>query len=201
MTMILRSSPPSPFGRKTKIAAKYLGLMDQITVEATATGDPDDSIRTQNPLGKIPALVLESGQVIYDSWVIVDYLDHLAGRGKLIPNNSDEKYKALVLAALADGMMDAGILIVYEARLRPEEKRHADWVDYQREKIIRALASLEANPPAAGLVTIGTIGLACALGYLIFRELVDWQPDHPNLAAWLEAFDKTVPAYGETTPE
>jgi len=200
MTMILRSSPPSPYGRKAKIAAKYLGLFDQITVEDTATADPADSIRAQNPLGKIPALVLDCGNVIYDSRVIVDYLDHLAGGGKLIPLDADAKYRALVLAALADGMMDAGLLIVYEARMRPEDKQYAGWVDYQRDKIVRALDALEAEPPASDAVTIGTIGLACALGYLDFREIVDWRPGHPKLVAWLDAFAAAVPAYGETAP-
>ena len=83
--MILRSSPPSPFGRLTKIAAHVLGLYDQITVEFTDTNDANDSIRAQNPLGKIPALILDDGRVIYDSRVIVEYMDSLAGGGKIIP--------------------------------------------------------------------------------------------------------------------
>ena len=82
---ILRSSPPSPFGRKVKIAAAVLGLSDRFTVEMTDTKDPHDTIRKQNPLGKIPALVLDDGRVLFDSSVMVDYLDHLAG-GRTMPN-------------------------------------------------------------------------------------------------------------------
>lgn len=84
---VLRSSPASPFGRKVKIAAAVLGLSGEITVEMTDTTDPNDSIRKQNPLGKIPALVLDDGKVLYDSRVIVEYLDHLAGGGRCFPRD------------------------------------------------------------------------------------------------------------------
>ena len=110
--MILRSSPPSPFGRKVKIAAAILGLSDKIEIVVTDTIDPADSIRQQNPLGKIPALILADGTALYDSRVIVEYLDLMAGGGKLIPNGA-ERIQTLTLQALADGIMDAGILQMY----------------------------------------------------------------------------------------
>src|ERR687893_646949 len=106
--LVLRSSPPSPFGRKVKIAAALLGLSDRVTVERADTTDPNDSLRGQNPLGKIPTLVLENGETLYDSRVIVEYLDHLAGGGRLIPTDST-RFDALRQQALADGLMDAAI--------------------------------------------------------------------------------------------
>ena len=114
MVMILRSVGPSPFGRKVRIATAVLGLNDEITIKAADTMNPDDSIRGQNPLGKIPALILNDGRVI------IEYLDKIAGGGRLIPNETDARFEALTLATLADGILDAGILIVYEGRYRPD---------------------------------------------------------------------------------
>src|ERR671921_770768 len=88
-TLVLRSSPASPFGRKVKIAASLLGLKDRIEIVEADTMNPQDTLRQQNPLGKIPALVLENGEVLYDSRVIVEYLDHLAGGGRIIPNGME----------------------------------------------------------------------------------------------------------------
>ena len=105
--MILRSSPASPFGRKTKIAAHILGLMDKITVEATNTGDPSDTIREQNPLGKIPCLIVD-GDAFYDSRVIVEVLDGMAGGGGVIPRSGADRYRALTLAATQTLPLDPG---------------------------------------------------------------------------------------------
>jgi glutathione S-transferase len=111
--MILRSSPASPFGRKVKMAAIVLGLMDKIEIVVANTLDPDDAIRKQNPLGKIPALTLDDGTTLYDSRVIVEYLDVQAGGGKIIPASGKDRFDALTLQALADGIMDAAILQIY----------------------------------------------------------------------------------------
>src|SRR5947209_14972158 len=119
--MILRSTPPSPFGRKVKLAASVLGLSKDIKVEAADTNDANDSIRQQNPLGKIPTLVLEDGTTLFDSRVIVEYLDHRAGGGKIVPPEPKARFAALRLQALADGMTDAQILLVYEGLFRPPE--------------------------------------------------------------------------------
>ena len=198
--MMLRSAPPSPFGRKVKMAAKILDLTDRIEVVSADLNDPDDSIRQQNPLGKIPALVLDDGTCLYDSRVICEHLDGLAGGGRLFPSG-EARMPAIRLQALADGLMDAGILQVYEARYRPEEKRHQPWLDRQREKVERALTALEADPPAFdGTPDIGHVTLACALGYLDFRFDGKWRESHPRLVAWLDAFAAAVPAYGETAP-
>ena len=194
---VLRSSPASPFGRKVRIAAAVLNLSDRIDVVAADTNDPGDSLRGQNPLGKIPALILDDGLALYDSVVIVEYLDWLAGGGKIIPA-APERFRALTLQALADGMMDAAILQVYETRFREPENRVAKWVDHQAGKVDRALERLEAAPPAAGARDVGAIALACALGYLDLRFAGRWRTGHPRLAAWLNAFAAGVPAFEET---
>ncbi len=97
--MILRSSPPSPFGRKVKIAASLTGVRDKIEVVMADTTDPADVLRTQNPLGKIPALILEDGTMLYDSRVIVEYFDWLAGGDVLIPKDPKTRFTTLTRAA------------------------------------------------------------------------------------------------------
>ena len=195
--LTLRSAPPSPFGRKVKIAAKMLGLMDRIALVDADPTSPDDSLRKQNPLGKIPTLVLEDGTALYDSRVIVEYLDALAGGGKLIPPGGDARFHELTLQALGDGLMDAALLQVYETRFREKEQFGAKWLDHQAGKVGRVLAMLEANPPA-GEVRIGQVTLACALGYLDLRFQGAWRKDHPRLVAWLDAFAAKVPAFEAT---
>lgn len=198
--MILRSSPPSPFGRKVRIGIGLLGMTERITVVAADTGDPDDSLRRQNPLGKIPVLLLENGDALYDSTVILDYLDALAGGGRIIPTGS-ARYEALRRQALADALMDAAVLQMYEIRWRPEERREPAWVAHQRGKVERAMAYAEehlSEPPRQ--FDVGHIALATALGYLDLRFEGRWRADHPRLAAWLADFEARVPAFGETRP-
>ena len=196
--MILRSSPPSPFGRKVKIAAAILGLSNKIEIVVTDTIDPTDSIRQQNPLGKIPALILADGTALYDSRVIVEYLDLMAGGGKLIPNGA-ERIQTLTLQALADGIMDAGILQMYERRFRDEDRREAKWIAHQQGKIDRALAYLEqTGAPLHTTPLIGEIALACALGYLDLRFEGTWRAKHPKLVAWLDRFAAAVPSFEKT---
>ena len=195
--LVLRSSPASPFGRKVKMAALELGLMDKIEIVAADTTDPTEILRQQNPLGKIPALVLEDGTTLFDSRVILDYLDHLSG-GKLIPAG-EARFVQLRLQALADGICDAALLKVYEGRFRPEEGRNANWVAHQDGKVARGLAALEAAPPVfPDRPRVGEIALACALGYLDLRFEGKWRADHPKLVAWLDDFAARVPAF-ETT--
>ncbi|HMB47997.1 MAG TPA: glutathione S-transferase family protein [Afifellaceae bacterium] len=197
---ILRSSPPSPFGRKVKIAAQVAGLYDQLEIVNANTNDPDDNLRTQNVLGKIPVLMLDDGTALYDSRVIVEWLDDKSG-GKLLPAGND-RFDALVLQALADGMMDASLLIIYEDRFRPPEMQFQPWIDYQREKVARALNRLEEDPPALGDAPhAGHIALACALGYLDFRFAGEWRTGYPRLVEWLDGFSDAVPAYAKTAPE
>ncbi len=197
--MILRSAPASPFARKVRIAASLLGLKDQIDVQNTDTADPNDAIRQQNPVGKIPALVLDDGTTLFDSRVIVEYLDHVAGGGKVIPREPKARFAALRLQALADGATDAQILVVYEGRWRSPEKHEAKWVDYQADKIKRSLVSVEADPPGLDPIpNVGQIALACLLGHRDLRFKGDWRADHPKLVAWLDRFAAKVPEFAAT---
>ena len=199
--MILRSSPASPFVRKVRIAAGILGLESEITLESADTSSPDDTIRRQNPLGKIPSLLIEDGSVLFDSRVIMDYLDHRAGGGRIVPNDPAARIASSRLQALADGILDASILTIYEARWRPAEKHEAKWLEHQAGKVTRALAALEAEPPALDSPpNVGQIAIACALGYRDFRFGDAWRKDHPRLVAWLDAFAARVPAFAATKP-
>ncbi len=146
--MILRGSPASPFVRKVRLAASVLGLEREITIEPADTMSASDTVRQQNPLGKIPALIIEDGGVLFDSRVILEYLDHRAGGGRIVPKDASARFAALRLQALADGMMDASILTVYESRWRPAEKHEAKWLEHQAGKVTRALVG--ARGGAAG---------------------------------------------------
>jgi glutathione S-transferase len=195
--MILRSSPPSPFGRKVKIAADVVGLSDRIEVVVADSTDPSDSLRQQNPLGKIPVLITDDGEAYYDSRVIIDYLDHLSG-GKLIPSG-EARFPVLRLQALADGLMDANILLIYEGRWRDQSKHEQKWIEYQRGKVARTLAYCESIADSfIGKIDPGTIGLACALGHMDLRFEGAWRKDHPKLVTFIEKFAAAVPMFEKT---
>lgn len=198
--MILRSSPASPFGRLVKIAAHVTGMMEKITIEVADTNDPADSLRQQNPLGKIPALVTDQG-VLYDSRVILDWLDERAGGGVLVPASGAERHRVLTRLALGIGLLDAAILVVYEGRFRPADKHVESFVAYQRDKISRALVALAADYPHynnAAQPDAAEITLACSLDYLDFRQQLEWRDHVPQMASWMQDFAAAVPGYGET---
>ena len=200
--MQLRSSPSSPFGRKVKMATYILGFDDQVTPVLTDTLDPNDSICEVNPLGKIPALE-DNGTTYYDSRVIMEYFDAKAGGGKIIPASGAARYEALTRAALMDGILDAAILVIYERRMRPEDKYVESVVERQRGKIIRGLEAIAAENPSysnGAMPDIGEIGLACVLDYLDFRKQVNWRDHAPNLASWLANFAAAVPGYEDSMP-
>jgi glutathione S-transferase len=201
--MILRSSPASPYVRKVRIAADLLGLSGKIELRDVDLNDPTDSIRVQNPVGKIPALILADGTAYYDSRVIVEYLDHLSGGGHLIPRDTKARFAALRLQALCDGILDACLLLVYEGRYRPAEMHVQSWLDRQDGKVARGLAELEAAPPKLQpaidpLPNVGQITLACLLGYRDLRFAGTWRKEYPNLVAWLDEFAGLVPAFNAT---
>jgi glutathione S-transferase len=198
--VILRTSITSPFGRKARVAATHLGLMDRFTIEPAEATNPDDPLRKDNPLGKMPVMTLDDGRKVYDSRVILEQLDHMAGAGKILPVEWDARLNALTLQALADGIMDAAILIVYEGRHRPAEIHHKPWLDYQLGKVERGLTWLATNQPDPKQVTVGTISTACALGYIDWRKQTDWRGNHPSLIKWLDAFRATAPSFDATTP-
>jgi glutathione S-transferase len=202
--MILRSSPSSPFGRKVRVALSLLGLDAEVKVEAADTTDVNDSVRRQNPLGKIPVLIAEDGMAYYDSRVILDYLDDRAGGGKIVPRAGKERLSALRLQALCDGILDASILTIYEARWRKAETHEPKWLEHQAGKVARGFAALEAAPPppleADKLPNVGQITLACMLGYRDFRFSGNWRSDHPRLVAWLDSFAARVPGFAASKP-
>ncbi|MBS0247966.1 MAG: glutathione S-transferase family protein [Proteobacteria bacterium] len=199
--MILRHSPASPFVRKVKVAADLLGLTAQIELRDADTVSPELGFLGQNALGKIPTLVLDDGTTLFDSPVILEYLDHLVGGGRILPAEPKARFAALRLQALCDGILDAALLIVYEGRFRQPEMKVQAWIDRQLGKIDRALALLEAAPPViADMPDVGQITLACALGYLDLRLEGSWRKDHPKLVAWLDQFAARVPAFARTKP-
>jgi len=196
------TSPSSPFGRKVKIAAHVLGLWDELAEFPINTLDPESGICDVNPLGKIPALQ-DNGSTLYDSRVIMEYLDSKAGGGKIIPSAGSVRYDVLRRAALCDGILDAAVLVVYETRMRPEEKYVDTYVARQRDKIIRGLKGVVLTSASyrSGLMPdVGEIGLACVLDYLDFRQQVNWRDYAPSLAGWLNDFAAVVPGYQSSLP-
>jgi len=199
--MILRTTETSPFSRKVKIAAHVLGLMDRITKDIADPWSPQDALRAQNPLGKLPCLILEDGTALYDSSVILDYLDTIAAQPCLFPKEPLARIHVLRLQTLGDGMMEAGLLIVYEKQRRPAEFCYDQWIAHQRGKIERALTYLVDHAPDPHVVNAGTIAVACALGYMDWRKQVDWRKDYPALISWLDRFSDNVPAFLATKAE
>jgi glutathione S-transferase len=188
-----------------RIAIALLGFDGETRVEPADPTDLADTLRRQNPLGKIPVLIAEDGTAYYDSRVIVEFLDERAGGGRIVPREARARLAALRLQALCDGILDASILTVYEARWRAHERHEQKWLDHQAGKVTRALAVLESSPPAldtasASLPNVGQIALACALGYRDFRFGESWRADHPRLVGWVDDFAARVPAFAATTP-
>jgi glutathione S-transferase len=197
---ILRNALASPFGRKVMIAAAICGFGERIEVRPADTRDPADSLRRENPLGKIPTLILEDGTTLFDSRVILEFLDTEAGGGAIIPAGA-ERFRVLTMQALADGILDASVLRIYEDRYREPGMQSAVWLESQTGKVERGLARFEAAPPAlSGRPHVGQITLACVLGYLDFRFAGDWRKTHPRLVAWLDDFAAKVPSFEQTRP-
>jgi glutathione S-transferase len=196
--LVLRSTPTSPFGRKVRMAIDALGLSGRVTVIPADPLDENDTLRQQNPLGKMPCLVLPDGSTIYDSGIIIEYLQDVAGTDRLLPVRGRERYRALTLSRLADGIMDASILVVYESRFRPDLPHSPRWLAHQDGKIRRGLGAFESSPPDPDKTDVVSIGLSCALGYLDWRKQVDWRPVYPGLVGWLDRFSAREPAFERT---
>jgi len=189
------------FGGKVRIAALLLLPDSQMSLVTVDAANAVESIGPDNPLRKIPVLRLDNGRRLYDSRVILEYLDHLAGGDRLLPKDWDKRLDALTGQALGDGILDAGVLIVYEGRHRPKEIHHEPWLAYQRGKVERGLEAFAANPPDPTTLTVGTLALACALGYLDFRFPDNWRTAQPTLVAWSDLFRAAVPAKGDRKSE
>jgi len=180
------------------MAVDVLGLTGRVTVKPADPLDENDTLRQQNPLGKMPCLVLADGSTIYDSSIIIEFLQDVAGTDRLLPLSGPARFKALTLARLADGIMDASLLVVYDNRFRPGLPPSPRWLDHQRGKIMRGLAAFEASPPNPGKTDVVSIGLSCALGYLDWRKQVDWRAAFPGLVTWLDRFSAHEPAFERT---
>jgi len=180
------------------MAIDALGLGDRVTVAPADPLDENDTLRQQNPLGKMPCLILADGSTIYDSGIIIEYLQDIACSDRLLPFRGPERYRALTLSRLADGIMDASILVVYETRFRPDLPHSPRWLSHQRDKIRRGLAAFEASPPDPNKTAVVSIGLSCALGYLAWRKQIEWRPTYPALVDWLNRFSTHEPAFEHT---
>jgi glutathione S-transferase len=197
--MKLRHSPTSPYVRKVAVAIHELGLNDKVEFVATAPWDAKTDLGEINPLGKVPTLVTDDHQVLYDSPVICEYLDALVG-GRLFPPGGPDRWTALRRQALGDGLMDAAVLARLESQ-RPADRQSADWIGRQRAAVARTLDALESEAAAlAGPLTIGHVAIGCALGYLDFRFAEDeWRKGRPGLAGWYRGF-ASRPSMTSTVP-
>ncbi|WP_322514299.1 glutathione S-transferase [Rhodopseudomonas palustris] len=189
--MKLSFSPASPFARKLRIAAIELGLIDRIEfVSATVIPGQanDDYMRDVNPLKKLPALILDNGEVIVDSFVIAEYLDDLAGGGKLMPASGPEKWRVKSDHSLLQGMLDSMLLCRYEKLVRPKELFWQGWYDDHWNRAWTGLARFEkADKVLNGQLDLAQIGLVCVLGYADFRfPDCGWREAYPKLAAFNE---------------
>ena len=189
--MKLRFSPTSPYVRKVLATAHEAGIVDRIEKVPTDVMGPKSDLGRDNPLGKVPALILGDGTVLFDSPVICEYLDAEHGGGRLLPESGPERWKVLRQQALGDGILDAAVASVFEGKRDPQQ-RSDHWLGRWRAAITRALDDLEARADdLAGPPTLGQIAVGCALGYLDFRKVDEaWRSGRPGLSAWYEQFSK-----------
>jgi glutathione S-transferase len=201
--MRLLSAPNSPFGRKVKMTAAIKGVLDRMTIENVDSTTPAGTaeLSRENPLVKLPVLVLDNGAQLFDSHVICEYLDSLAPKPVLFPTTGAERFNTLTLGALGDGIMEAALTMVYEKRFRPEDKWVQSWLDKQQAKIDGGIAHLERNPPLWGQTPdYGHITIASALGYLDLRQEGRWRTKAPKMVKWLDQFAAATPAYESSKP-
>lgn len=201
--MKLIGSTTSPYVRKVRVVMAekkldYVFLLENVWAE-------DTSIQASNPLGKVPCLLMEDGGAMFDSRVIVEYLDTLTPVGKLIPPPGRERAEVKCWEALADGVLDAAILVRLEKTLRPEQQQSQQWIDRQWGKVtagLQAMASGLGDAPfcVGNHFTLADISVCCALAWLSFRfPELDWRSDYPNLQkladklAERQSFKDTVP--------
>ncbi|MDQ7747007.1 glutathione S-transferase N-terminal domain-containing protein [Hydrogenophaga pseudoflava] len=186
--MKLIGAVTSPYVRKVRVVMAEKKLDYQFIQEDVWSADT--SIATSNPLGKVPCLIMEGGEAVFDSRVIVEYLDTLSPVGKLIPPSGRERAEVKTWEALADGVMDAAILARLEATWpgRSEEQRCQAWIDRQMAKVDAALVAMARGlgdkPFCSGIhLSLSDLAVGCALGYLSFRfPQLEWRTTHPNLA-------------------
>ena len=200
--MKLYYSPSSPYARKVRalaIETKLDKKIEMVNVALTPVA-PNADVDKHNPIGKIPALSVK-GIDLFDSPVICEYLDNQHKGRKLFPRKGRDRWVALRLQAMADGLLDAALLARYEGALRPEEKRWPEWSQGQMKKMNGVLTQLEAETKSLkGKLTIGTISVVCALGYLDLRFAnLGWRDKCPKLAKWFAATSR-LPSVKATAP-
>jgi glutathione S-transferase len=201
--MQLHYNVASPFVRKVMALAIETGLAERIepVKRLPSPVAPVAELNVDNPLGKVPCLLTDDGVALYDSRVICEYLDSLHHGRKMFPPSGAVRWTALRRQALGDGIMDAAVLTRYETFTRPEEVRWDAWIDSQKQKSRRGLDALEAEGMTLDVVDIGTLAIACALGYLDFRFADEnWRARRPRLAAWFEQFAQR-PSIATTGPQ
>lgn len=181
----------SPFARKVRVLAAETGLLERIELVDTSVLPTtlNERINALNPLGKLPVLLTDGGEALYDSRVICEYLDSLHDGARLLPDG-DARWTVLRLAALADGLLDAALLVRYEKLVRTPEQQSSVWLEGQLGKLWRSLAELERRVgELSGPLDLAQIAVACALGYLDFRFAdLDWRTEHPGLSDFYRAF-------------
>lgn len=193
--MKLLYSPTSPYSAKNRMAAHYLGF----SVEAIAvdTSNTPQILSANNPLGKIPVLLLEDGRAIFDSVVIMQFLDRESG-GKLFPTDHQKRTEVEVFEALCDGALDSLLSIVYERRFRPAEFVYQPWIDKQWKKAVSSIDYIEEHlPEFDGQLNASHFALAALVSYLNLRFDGLWQEGHSKLVSWEQAFAETFPAYSQ----
>jgi len=193
--MKIFSSNLSPYSTKVRMAAHYAGLAAE-TVSVDTNADPAELLAA-NPLGKIPTLLTDEGLAVHDSRAIMHYIDRQT-RGSLYPRNPAKRTEVEILESTADGICDSLLTIVYERRMRPEEKVHQPWIDRQWAKVERALDHLEANMPRLGKKPhAGHFALAAMLRYIELRFSGKWQRGRPKLKRFLARFEAVFPDYAQ----
>lgn len=197
--MKLWYAKPSPFARKALVIILEAGLSSRVDLLEVEPATLEAKVCGDNPLGKIPCLITDDDERLFDSRVICEYLDVTFNDARLHPTPGPARWAALRLQALADGIMDAAVSYRYES-LRPDSEASPAWMTRQRGKITRALDHLEATPPVHAPITMGEIALACALDYVDLRIAdLAWRSTRPHLARWAETIAER-PALLATAP-
>ena len=201
--MKLIGSTTSPYVRKVRVVMAEKKL--DYAFELDNVWSAETQVHQSNPLGKVPCLVMEDGSALYDSRVIAEYLDTLTPVCKLLPPNGRDRADAKVWEALADGVLDAAVLVRLECTLRPQEQQSPQWIARQLGKVTAGLQVMSEKLGDGAFCmgknySLADVAVGCALGWLTFRfPEIDWRGEHPNLArlhdklAERASFKDTVP--------
>lgn len=192
-------APASPYSAKVRMAAAHAGI--ELQPELVDTGPQPDILTSANPLGKIPVVITDDGDSVYDSRAIIQWLNR-ESKNALLPRNAAKRLEAERLEALADGLCDCLLAHVYERRFRPEEIVHQPWLDAQWRKAERVLDVLNAEPPKLPKrITAGHIAVRAALGYLDLRFSGQWERGRAKLKRWPARFDAKFPDLAQFLPK